>query len=89
MSKKDKIVIATGGTGGHIFPALSLSEYLNTNFDIEFFSDKRGIKYFNNTENIRLIDTGSIFQKNIFKVIVNLNKIFFSVINSFFYLKKK
>tara|TARA_B100000945_G_C20426910_1_gene621087 strand:- start:6761 stop:7846 length:1086 start_codon:yes stop_codon:yes gene_type:complete len=88
MSKKDKIVIATGGTGGHIFPALSLSEYLNTNFDIEFFSDKRGIKYFNNTENIRLIDTGSIFQKNIFKVIVNLNKIFFSVINSFFYLKK-
>ena len=30
MNKDNKhIVIAAGGTGGHIFPAISLMEYLN------------------------------------------------------------
>ena len=26
-----KIIVATGGTGGHIFPAVSLANYLNKN----------------------------------------------------------
>ena len=31
MSNNNKyIVIATGGTGGHIFPALGLANYLNS-----------------------------------------------------------
>ena len=29
MSDNKKIIIATGGTGGHIFPAVSLASYLN------------------------------------------------------------
>ena len=34
MTKK-KILIATGGTGGHIFPAYSLANYLiNNNFEV-------------------------------------------------------
>ena len=27
-SKNNKILIATGGTGGHVFPAYSLAKYL-------------------------------------------------------------
>jgi len=88
MTKKRKIIIATGGTGGHVFPALSLSDCLKKNFEVEIFSDKRGLKYFKNKKNIRVIDTGTIFQKNLFKTILNLNKIIFSIIYSFFYLKK-
>ena len=88
MIKKKKIIIATGGTGGHVFPALSLSEYLKNNFNIEIFSDKRGLKYFENKENIRRVSAGTIFQKNLFKAILNLGKIIFSIIDSFFYLKK-
>ena len=88
MIKKRKIIIATGGTGGHVFPALSLSDCLKKNFEVEIFSDKRGLKYFKNKKNIRVIDTGTIFQKNFFKTILNLNKIVFSVIYSFLYLKK-
>tara|TARA_B100000029_G_C17511791_1_gene936548 strand:- start:275 stop:1363 length:1089 start_codon:yes stop_codon:yes gene_type:complete len=88
MIKKKKIIIATGGTGGHVFPALSLSDCLKKNFEVEIFSDKRGIRYFKNTENIRVISTGTIFQKNLFKKILSLNKIIFSTIYSFFYLKK-
>jgi len=88
MIKKRKIIIATGGTGGHVFPALSLSDCLKKNFEVKIFSDRRGLKYFKNKENIRVINTGTIFQKNFFKTILNLNKIIFSIIFSFFYLKK-
>jgi len=45
MTKK-KILIATGGTGGHIFPALSLAKNLiKKNYDIILTTDKRGLKY--------------------------------------------
>ncbi len=88
MKKKKKIIIATGGTGGHVFPAISLLECLKNNFEIQIFSDKRGLRYFPNKTNIKVINTGTIFQKNLFKTIVNLNKIIFSIIYAFFYLKK-
>ena len=43
--KKD-IIIATGGTGGHIFPAVSLADYLNKNgFNTIITTDKRGLKF--------------------------------------------
>ena len=39
--KNKKIVIATGGTGGHIFPAYSLAKHLIENkFHVEIISDK-------------------------------------------------
>jgi len=90
MTKKKKIIIATGGTGGHVFPALSLSDFLKKDFDIKIFSDKRGLKFFSSkeNENIKLINTGTIFQKNIIKATMNFGKIIFSVVTSFFYLKK-
>ncbi len=88
MEKKRKIIIATGGTGGHVFPAISLFECLKNNFYIEIFSDIRGLKYFNNKDKVKVIKAGTIFQKNLFKTITNLIKIIFSIIYSFFYLKK-
>ena len=45
MTKK-KILIATGGTGGHVFPAYSLAKYLsNHDYDVEITSDKRGLNF--------------------------------------------
>ena len=61
--KKNKIIIATGGTGGHVFPAVSLSDSLRNNFNIKIFSDKRGLKYFHNLENVKVIYADTIFQK--------------------------
>ena len=44
---KKKVLIATGGTGGHVFPAYSLAKYLtNKNFHVQLTIDKRGAKYF-------------------------------------------
>ena len=48
------------------------------------FSDKRGMKYLKRKKNIKQINTETIFQKNIIKSIINLNKILFSTISSFF-----
>ena len=43
---KKKILIATGGTGGHIFPAYSLANYLiKKNYNVKLTTDKRGLKY--------------------------------------------
>ena len=40
MTKK-KIIIATGGTGGHTFQACSLANYLiEKNYDVELTTDK-------------------------------------------------
>ena len=43
-NKKKKIIIATGGTGGHIIPAVSLFETLKSDYDTEITTDKRGVK---------------------------------------------
>lgn len=88
MITKKKIVIATGGTGGHIFPAIALSSYLEKDYEIEIFSDARGLKYFKNKESINLINSSTIFKKNIFKILINFFKILLSIINSLFSLKK-
>ena len=50
MSKiKRNIIIATGGTGGHIFPAYSLAKYLiGKNFNVVLTIDKRGQKFLEN-----------------------------------------
>ncbi len=42
-----KIVLATGGTGGHIFPALALmEELLKAGAEVEFIVDKRFFNYY-------------------------------------------
>ncbi len=63
--KKD-IIIATGGTGGHIFPAVSLSDYLNKNgFNSIITTDKRGLKFIDDkyTQKTILINSSSFNKK--------------------------
>ena len=44
-----KIIIATGGTGGHVFPAYSLANYLiKKNFSVKLTTDGRGLRYLKN-----------------------------------------
>ena len=42
---KQKILISTGGSGGHIIPALILYKHLSSEFDLVIASDLRGLKY--------------------------------------------
>lgn len=46
MSKKKcpkhRIILASGGTGGHIFPAQALAEKLSSNYELSLITDTRG-----------------------------------------------
>jgi len=42
---KKKILISTGGSGGHVMPALNLYNHLKNEFDVLFYTDVRGTKY--------------------------------------------
>ena len=54
---KKKILISTGGSGGHIIPAISFYEHLKNDFEIFLTSDKRGAKYINKKNyNYKLIE---------------------------------
>lgn len=52
------IFIVTGGTGGHVFPSIALSEELHQRgIPVVFLCDKRGRKYFSkNTQPIKIIE---------------------------------
>tara|TARA_B100000963_G_scaffold361582_1_gene397877 strand:- start:17323 stop:18423 length:1101 start_codon:yes stop_codon:yes gene_type:complete len=83
--KNKKIVIATGGTGGHILPAFSLAQHLNKKgFQIKFISDKRGLKYLKSDHNLNIITifTATVFKKNLFKSLVSFFVIIFSILKS-------
>ena len=89
---KKKIIIATGGTGGHIIPSVSLASYLKTKFTVEIITDNRGRKYIKNDETINVITINSdtIFKNNIFKVFWGIIKLFLSFIYSFYlHIKKR
>ena len=73
-----RIVIAAGGTGGHVFPALCVAQALVQNrYIVEFITDQRGNKYLQNTDGfgitVQHINNTSGFKlyislvKNIFK----------------------
>ena len=55
---KSKILISTGGSGGHVIPAITIHDHLKENYDIFISSDVRGLKYLdNNLFNIIVVNT--------------------------------
>ena len=88
---KKKIVVATGGTGGHIFPASGLAEYLTQHdFHVDIITDERGYRFLNNYDNfnIKVINSATIFKKNLIKKIIAFFTIIFSTIKSLIFLIK-
>ena len=82
---KKKILIATGGTGGHVFPALGLANYLTKkNFDVKLTTDERGSKYLKDYKNLSLtiIPSSPLIKKNLFKLIFSASIIIFSIMKS-------
>ena len=50
-----KIIFCAGGTGGHIFPAISLKKFLKKQgYEILLVTDKRGDVFFKNSVDKRL-----------------------------------
>lgn len=83
-----KILITTGGTGGHVIPAEIIGEHLNDTHEIYFSTDKRGLKFLNQSKNrIVVFDTPKLNVSIYFPL--KLIKIFYLTLVSIKYLRKK
>ena len=40
-----KILISTGGSGGHVIPALTMYDHISEQFNVVIASDQRGLKF--------------------------------------------
>jgi len=89
-NKLKKIIIATGGTGGHVFPAYSLAKHFidSKKINVEIISDKRGLRYLQNYHDVKIIEINSstIFKKNIFQLLFSILIILYSIFRSLIFL---
>ena len=84
-----KILISTGGTGGHVIPAQVLYNYLSDENDVVIVSDNRGLNYLNKKiYKTKKIDVPKL-NKNILGFIPFLIIFAFSIIKSFLFLNQK
>jgi UDP-N-acetylglucosamine--N-acetylmuramyl-(pentapeptide) pyrophosphoryl-undecaprenol N-acetylglucosamine transferase len=85
---KKKVLISTGGSGGHVVPGTIFYEHLKDEFDIYMTSDYRGIKFLDiDKYNIKILDVTKI-SKNIFLAFFQIFFIFNSLLKALFFLKK-
>ncbi len=86
---KRSILIATGGTGGHIFPAYSLANYfIKKNFNVKLTTDKRGFEFLKEYRNLDLIKISSspLIKKTTLKLLISISIIFYSIFKCFLLL---
>ncbi len=83
-----KILITTGGTGGHVIPAQIIKEHLKENFEIYYSTDIRGFKYLSSDTDKTVIINSPQLNLN-FYLPFKLIKILYLLIKAFFYLKKE
>ena len=91
IKSEKKILIAAGGTGGHIFPAYSLAKhFIKNQISVEIITDKRGFQFLKNYEDIKLkiINSATIFKKNPISIIISIIQIKFAFISSLIFLFK-
>ena len=77
---KKKILISTGGSGGHVIPATIFYEQLKNEFDVFLVTDKRGRRFLNLKKyKFTVINTPKL-TTNLFLLPLNLFSLFFSII---------
>ncbi|MFL2886879.1 MAG: UDP-N-acetylglucosamine--N-acetylmuramyl-(pentapeptide) pyrophosphoryl-undecaprenol N-acetylglucosamine transferase [Candidatus Pelagibacter sp.] len=85
---KKNILITTGGSGGHVIPAMILYDHLSKDANITISTDKRGSIYLDKDNyNYSIIDTPKL--NNVFFFLFNLILIFFLTFKSLFLLKNR
>jgi UDP-N-acetylglucosamine--N-acetylmuramyl-(pentapeptide) pyrophosphoryl-undecaprenol N-acetylglucosamine transferase len=84
-----KILISTGGSGGHVVPATIIYEHLKDQFYVSMTIDYRGTKFLDsNNYNLEIFNVTPI-SKNIFLLPFQFILIIYLIIKSIFFLKKR
>ena len=85
---KSKILISTGGSGGHVIPATTIHDHLKDNYDILISSDLRGLKYLDSKlYNIKVIDTPKLNKTILLPL--SILKVIYLILTSLILLKKQ
>ena len=85
---KKNYLISTGGSGGHVIPAIILHEHLSCEANIIFSIDRRGLRFIDeNLFSIEIVNTPKL--NNIFLFPFNFISILFLTIKSLIILKKR
>ena len=85
---KSKILISTGGSGGHVIPATTIHDHLKDNYDILISSDLRGLKYLDSKlYNIKVIDTPRLNKTILLPL--SILKVILLTLKSLLFLKKQ
>ena len=85
---KKNLLISTGGTGGHVIPALTFYDHLKNHFNVSISTDQRGTKFINDTYFYDVIYTPKI-NSNLFLYPIKLFLLFITIVKSLLFLKKK
>jgi len=84
-----KILISTGGSGGHVIPATIFYEHLKENFEVSMTSDIRGAQFLNKQKyDIEIINTPKL-SKNLFLLFLQIFVIIYLIFKSLLFLKSK
>ena len=84
-----KILISTGGSGGHVVPATILYEHLKDQFQVSISTDYRGLRFLDkNKYNLEIFNVMAI-SKNIFLLPFQFFLIIYLIIKSIFFLRKR
>ena len=85
---KSKILISTGGSGGHVIPAITMHDHLKENYEILISSDIRGLKYLDDKfYKTLIIDTPKL--NNFILLPLSILKVIFLILKSLILLKKE
>ena len=80
---KQKILISTGGSGGHVVPATIFYEHLKDQFNIVISSDHRGLKFLDKDKyDIKIFNVNQI-SKNILLLPFQLFLMLYLIIKSY------
>ena len=61
---KKRILISTGGSGGHVVPAMIFFKHLENDFETFMTSDLRGSKFIEKKEKLKIINILPLTNKN-------------------------
>ena len=84
-----RILISTGGSGGHVVPATIFYEHLKDQFHVSMSTDNRGVKFIDKNKYDFEIFNVNPLSKNFFLLPFQFLLIIYLIIKSIIFLKKK
>ncbi len=85
---KSKILISTGGSGGHVIPAITIYDHLKSNYETLISTDLRGLKYLDKKNyNHIIVNTPKL--NNLLLLPFSFLKVFILTLKSLIILKRE